>query len=163
MTEPHDVPFAPDAAPHTGLRAQVGGRGVRPAMGRPMAIALLGSPVTWIVHFLGTYFIVALWCAAGWGGMGVAITVFTLVALAGSVASGVLAFRLWRRGQAALVEDAEPGDPQSWDARMGERGARMSFLAVLALFMAIVFTLLIVLEGLPVLLPQACPLARMPS
>lgn len=162
MTEPRDVPFAPDPDPHLGFRAQVGGSGVRPAMGRRMAIALLGSPVAWVVHFLGTYFIVALWCAATWPGLRVAITVFTLAALVASVATGVVAHRLWRRGQSALVTDAEPGEPEAWDARMGERGARMSFLAVLALFMAAVFTLLILLEGLPALLAQACPATTMP-
>lgn len=162
MTDPRDVPFAPDPDPHLGFRAQVGGSGLRPAMGRRMALALLGSPVTWIVHFLGTYFIVALWCAATWPGLRIAVTLFTIVALAVSVATGVLAFRLWRRGQSALLEDAEPGAPEPWDARMGERGARMSFLAVVALFMATVFTLLILLEGLPALLTQACPATTMP-
>lgn len=162
MTDPHDVPFAPDPDPRLGFRAQVGGSGVRPAMGRRMAFALLGSPIAWVVHFLGSYFIVALWCAATWPGLRLAIVLFTVASVAVSGATGVVAFRLWRRGQAALLEDAEPGAPEPWDARMGERGARMSFLAVVALFMAVVFTLLIVLEGLPALLTQACPATTIP-
>lgn len=162
MTEPRGVPLAPDPLPHAGLRAQAGGSDLRPEVGRPMVLALLGGPVAWIVHFLGTYFIVALWCAARWGGIRVAIAAFTAVMLAVAVAAGALALRLWRRGQDALVSDAEPGEPESWDARMGERGARMSFLAVVALFMAALFSLLIVLEGLPGLLTQACPTTTVP-
>lgn len=162
MSERHDVPFAPDPAPHASLRAQVGGSGMRAGQGRRIVLALLGSPIAWVVHFLGTYLVVALWCAARWPGVRVAIVLFTALALIPSIAAGVLAFRLWRHGQAALLQDAEPGGPEAWDARMGERGARMSFLAVVSLFMAAVFTLLIFLEGLPALFTQACPATTMP-
>lgn len=162
MSDPRHVPRAPDPSPYASMRAQAGGEGLRPAQGPLLVLALAGPPVAWILHFLGGYVIVALWCAERWAGTGIALAVLTVIGVAIGVASGALAFRLWRKGQTALVADAEPGAPESWDARMGERGARMSFLAVLALFMAALFTFLIVLEGMPAAFTDACPATMIP-
>jgi hypothetical protein len=131
-------------------------------MGGRLLLALLGAPVAWTVHLLAAYVIVAAWCAAGWPGAGLAIGALTVVCAAAAVAAGMLALRLWRRGQARLVADAEPGGPEGWDARMGERGALFVFLAVVGLFMAALFTYLIVLQGVPPLLAPVCPATTMP-
>ena len=123
----------------------------------PILLSLLGAPVAWTVHLLVSYVVVALACATSWGGARVLIAVLTIAGVAAAVAAGVLALRLWRQGQAALRTDAEPGEPGAWDDRMGERGARGVFLAVVALFMAILFGYLIVLQGLPPILEPVCP------
>jgi hypothetical protein len=125
-------------------------------------LALVGSPLAWVVHLLAGYVVVALWCSAGWAGADAVIGILTLVCAAAAVGSGVLSFRLWRQGQTELVSGPEPGGPESWDARLGERGARTVFLAVLALFMAALFAYLILLEGLPPLFTPTCPATTMP-
>jgi hypothetical protein len=43
-----------------------------------------------------------------------------------------------------------------WDARMGERTARVSFLMVMGLVMAALFALGIAYQAAPVLLAQTC-------
>jgi hypothetical protein len=129
---------------------------------RALIVAVLGTPVAWAVHFNGVYLIIAMWCSAGWPGARTAIVVFTLLCAAASAACGLLALRLWRRAREGLRVDAEPGDPGQWDARMGERGARSVFLLVLAMFLAAVFTLGIVLEGLPPLFAPLCPVWTFP-
>lgn len=125
--------------------------------GRRLLLALLGSPIAWTVHLLAGYVVVTLWCSAGWAGAELVIGSLTLVCAAAAVASGVLAFRLWRQGQRVLLTDAEPGIPEPWDSRMGERSARAAFLAMLALFMAGMFVFLILLQGIPPLYSFTCP------
>ena len=88
--------------------------------------ALFGSPVAWTLHLLGSYLIVSVWCATRWNGMPVAVAVFTLACALTAAASGVVALRGWRRSRATLRSDREPGEPEGWDARMGERGARIT-------------------------------------
>lgn len=130
--------------------------------GRMLAVALLGSPVAWVLHLLGTYLVVALWCAERWARMGLAIGLLTALCAAGALATGALALKLWRHGQRGLHYDDEPGVPEPWDARMGERGARAVFLAVIALFQCALFTYLIVLQGLPPAFAPACQAGTVP-
>lgn len=129
---------------------------------RLQLLALFGAPVAWTVHLLAGYLAVVVWCAMGWGGLGIAIAALTVVCGAAGLASGLGALRLWRRGQAALESDREPGGAEPWDGRMGERGARTAFLGVTALFMAGLFTWLILLQGLPPAFAPACPAGTIP-
>ncbi|HET6836772.1 MAG TPA: hypothetical protein VFH24_01950 [Gemmatimonadales bacterium] len=108
------------------------------------------------------YLVVTVWCSSGWSGANQVVGILTLVCTGAAAASGVLALRLWRQGQHALLRDEEPGSPESWDSRMGERGARGAFLAVLALFMGALFAYLIVLQGLPTLYAPTCPVTTAP-
>ncbi len=130
-------------------------RPIEPSRGWMIA-AGAGAPLAWTLHLMGSYVIVTLWCAAELGGLPLAIGLVTLICAALSVVSGVLAWRLWREGQAMLERDAEPGRPEGWDARMGERGARVSFLAVMSIASALLFTFLIILQGLPPLFTPPC-------
>jgi hypothetical protein len=130
--------------------------------GHRLLLALVGSPLAWTVHLLAGYLVVTVWCSSGWSGADLAIGILTLLCAGGALASSVLAFRLWRQGRRALLSDAEPGAPESWDARMGERGARAAFLAILALFMGGLFAFLIVLQGVPPLYTPTCPLTSTP-
>jgi small-conductance mechanosensitive channel len=162
MTPTRDVPCAPEPTPRERAAAQAGLGDLSAPKGRWLVLALAGGPVAWTVHLLAGYVIVALWCAEGWAGVGMAIGVLTLLCAAGAVGAGVLSFRLWRRAQAGLLSDEEPGGPESWDARMGERGARAAFLSVMSLFLAALFLLLIVLQALPPLFAEACAAGSVP-
>ena len=124
--------------------------------GRSIAVALLGSPVAWTAHLFALYLIVALWCSAGWNGRTLAIVVVTVAAAIGSLASGIAAQKLWREGKEQALRDAEPGRHETWDARLGEHGARGLFIAVLAMFMAALFAFLIVVQGISPLLSPDC-------
>lgn len=131
---------------------------VRPAevsRGRMIA-AVVGAPLAWTLHLMASYIIVAVWCASDWDGLAVAVGLVTLVCAAISIVCGVIAWRVWREGQAMLERDAEPGRPDGWDSRMGERGARVAFLAVMSLAGAALFTFLIILQGLPPLFTPPC-------
>lgn len=118
--------------------------------------AVAGSPIAWTLHLMASYVMVAAWCAEEWGGLGVVLAVTTIACAGLAVASGFIALGLWRDGRAMRRHDAEPGSPEGWAARMGERGARVSFLAVMAIGGAVLFTYLIVLQGLPPLFTPAC-------
>ena len=123
---------------------------------RRVAFAVTAAPVAWTLHLMGSYVIVALWCSAGWSGFHLALALWTLLCAALGIAGGVSGLRLWRAGKEVLREDAEPGTPQPWDARFGERGARFAFLAVMSIAGAGLFTYLIILQGLPPLFAPAC-------
>lgn len=85
---------------------------------RPSYLALLAaSPTIWAAHFLLSYCTAAIWCekAAPAGGSlgaaGIAIWIFTILALAAIAAIGRHAWRRHRYGDAALPHDfASPED-----------------------------------------------------
>ena len=160
MTLRRDVPYAPDPRPGHQPRTQSGARDISRADARRLLLALVGAPLAWVLHLSACYVILSLWCAEAWGGMTIALVVATVLCAAMAIASGVLAWRLWQRGQHGLLTDEEPGGPEPWDARMGERGARTVFLAVLALFMAGMFTFLIGTESLSPMFAPACPVGE---
>jgi len=116
-----------------------------------LLVALLGGPAAWTTHLLAANALVGYACSESWGGVRVALVVLTVVALAGAVASGLLSRRLWMRARAV----DRPTDDR-WDARMGERTARVSFLMVMGLVMAALFALGIAYQAAPVLLAQTC-------
>lgn len=168
MADAHDA--APRQEPpgrrfptdHAGGRAQAGARDMRHVDGRRLVLALLGAPVAWTLHLLGGYFLVAVGCATAWAGTDAAILALTAFCVAGAVATGLLALRLWRRSQEHRLTDREPGDDEPWDARLGERGARANFLAISGVMLAILFTFAIVIEGLPPLFAPTCSAASVP-
>ena len=121
-----------------------------------MILVVAGAPLAWALHLTGSYVMVALWCASERAGLAIAIGIATLLCAALAIASGLMAIWLWREGQAMLRRDAESGEPEGWDSRMGERGARFSFLAAMSLGSALLFTFLIVLQGLPPLFTPPC-------
>ena len=157
MSGDRSVPLAPDPQPVEKAGRQIGLPGLPPPDRRGLLFALLGGPLAWTVHLMAAYVVVALWCAEQWPGAGVAIALLTLLCGAVAVGSGLVAFRIWRLAQTRLTIDDEPGGPEPWDARVGERGARDAFLAVLSLFLAALFVVLIVLQAMPPLFAPLCP------
>ena len=123
---------------------------------RRLVGSLLTGPIAWTIHLFVVYVIIALWCTAGWTGQRIAVLFATLVLGALSLAGGVVAFRQWKQGQEEVQRDIEPGTHETWDSRLGERGARGLFIAVLAMFMAGLFGFLIITQGLSPLLAPEC-------
>lgn len=118
-----------------------------------LLFALLGAPVVWMLHLLLSYAAVAIDCATPWRGARIVIAVITVIAIGLSLGSGWLARRVWLRARAIdrPVDDA-------WDARMGERTARISFLMVAGLAMSLLFALAIVYAAIPLLFVATCAL-----
>ena len=118
-----------------------------------LLFALLGAPVTWMLHLFFVYAAVAIDCATPWRGARVVVTLITVVAIGLSLGSGWLARRVWVRARAI----DRPMD-DAWDARMGERTARVSFLMVAGLAMSLLFALAIVFAAVPLLFVATCAL-----
>ncbi len=114
-------------------------------------LAVLGPPTWWSVHFLLSYVLVTFACTTGWAGARPALTAISAVALALTVWSGATARRRWHHSR-----DVDRPTDDAWDARMGERTARVSFLMVVGIALAIVFSIGIVYEVLAVWLVPLC-------
>jgi len=117
--------------------------------------ALLGGAAAWSLHFLLSYVLLAVGCSTRWSGARPALLVLSLVALAATIASGWIAWRQWR-----VAREIDTPTDDAWDARMGERTARVSFLMVLGLFFAGLFALGIVYEAITVWLAPLCEPGR---
>lgn len=116
-----------------------------------LGFAFLGSPVLWSVHFGLIYLIDTLSCTEGWTGAGTAILIITAPFAALSAYSGLVAWRGWQqRG------DTGP-DPENMFVDV--RGRERVLLAV-GLMNAVLFTLLIVFEGVTPALVPSCLEAR---
>lgn len=113
--------------------------------------ALLGGGVAWSLHLLASYTLVAFACTTGWRGVRAALVTVSVVALAATAGSGWLA---WRRWQIARAVDRPEDD--AWDARMGERTARVSFLMVVGLILSVLFGIGIVYEALAIWMVPLC-------
>ena len=116
-----------------------------------LLFALLGAAAAWTVHLLVAYVVVAYDCATRWGGTHIALAVLTVVTFGASLASGLLAHRLWMRARAA----DRPTD-DTWDARMGDRTSRVSFLMMVGVVLAVLFAISIVYQAVPVFMVSVC-------
>lgn len=96
--------------------------------------ALLGGALMWVFHLLGAYVLITWACATDWLGVRWLMLAFTAFTVAITAWSGVVARKHWLRARAT----DRPTD-DAWDARMGERTARVSFVMVTGLLLAIVF------------------------
>ena len=118
-----------------------------PKLGWPkLAFATFGAAIAWAVHFLLSYFLVALGCTTGWRGTDAAIGIATVVLAAVAAWSGWIAFRNWRPrrgrgGGTGILDDA---------------GGRRNFMLVIGILSAGLFGLLIVLEGLSPVFLSTC-------
>jgi hypothetical protein len=124
-------------------RTQLGER----ELGLPTILfGFLGAPIAWSLRLLGAYFLVALFCTEGWAGASGAILALTGVLGAVSAAAGVVAFRKWK----------ELRGGEDWVSGLTLPVERVSFLLVMGFMNSLLFTLLILLEGLPVLFVPVC-------
>jgi hypothetical protein len=114
--------------------------------------ALLGGAVVWSVHLLGTYVLLAYACTTDWhDGARTVLAVVSAVAVALTASSGWVAWRRWH-----VAREVDRPDDDAWDARMGERTARVSFLMVVGLVSAVVFGIGIVYEAVTIWFVPLC-------
>lgn len=114
--------------------------------------AVLGGAVVWSVHFLGAYTLLAYACTSGWRtGARAALLAVSVVALALTAWSAWVGWRRWH-----VAREVDRPEDDAWDARMGERTARVSFLMVTGLFLNLLFAIAIVYEAMTLYLVPLC-------
>jgi hypothetical protein len=118
---------------------------------RTLLVALLGSAAAWSIHFLASYALMGYACAIGWTPLRPVLLTMSVVALGATAGSGWLAWRQWHVARAV----DRPTD-DAWDARMGERTARVSFLMVVGLASAILFGIGILMEAVSLWMVPVC-------
>jgi len=116
-----------------------------------LLVALLGGMTAWSLHLLASYTLLAFGCTSRWAGTRPALIAVSIAALAATIWSGAVARHRWRMAR----EVDRPADDR-WDARMGERTARVSFLMVVGLVLAIVSSIGVVFEAITIFLAPLC-------
>jgi hypothetical protein len=113
-------------------------------------LGLLGAPGIWLVHFLAIWMITEWGCLAGWWQLTILgfqsttllLVIATGIALPLVVATGLLAWRNWRRARASTCDHGT----DNLSAYMGLGGVALSTL----------FGFALIFESLPALLLPAC-------
>lgn len=116
-------------------------RGLRLSMPK-LLFAVLGAPLLWSLHLGVIYVVLTVDCISGWDGGTWAVLLTTAAFAAASAAAGWVAWSMYR---GLGGEDAVAGQ-REW--------AR--FLLVLGIGAAVMFTVVIVLEGLSPLFVDRC-------
>jgi hypothetical protein len=123
-------------------------RAHHPLPERPRYLALLAaSPTIWAVHFLLSYCTAAVWCeklaaASGeLGTAGVAIWIFTAIALGAIAAIGRHAWRRHRYGDAELPHDF--GSPEDRHRFLGFACVLLSGLSAVAVLFSVLAVALV--------------------
>lgn len=121
--------------------------------GPPLAalwFALLGGPVAWSAHLLGSYPLVSVSCRMGSTALLNVLTVVTAVIAAAAAVTGWWAWRTAIRAGAGSGDRVAPGG--------GSDGGldRPVFMALCGLLLGALFTVAILMEGLPPLLQDPC-------
>ena len=140
-------------APNERATAQAG---LRDDAGTPelwtLLWALLGGAVVWSLHLLVSYVLLAYGCTSEFRtGVRPTLTAVSAVAAALTVWSGWTAWRRWH-----VARDQDLPEDDAWDARMGERTARVSFLMVVGLISAAIFGIGIIYEALTIWFVPLC-------
>lgn len=102
-----------------------------------LLFAVLGAPIAWVVHFLGSYALVAVGCVAGWQGVRLSVGVGTAVAAAVALWATLAAWRGWRAASGRQPLDEALGEPRGW----------LAFLMLTGVMLGAVSVFTIVLEG----------------
>ena len=132
--------------------AQAGTRDDAATPGLPtLLVALLGGATAWSLHLLASYTLLAYGCTSRWAGTRPALVAISIAALAATIGSGIVARRRWR-----MAREVDRPTDDTWDARMGERSARVSFLMVVGLTLALVASIGVVFEAMTIFLAPLC-------
>lgn len=108
--------------------------------------SVVGAPLAWALHLFASYVLLTVGCRTAWSGTIPAIIIVTIVLALAAFASGVLAFRRWRR---------TGGEERGWRAALSEPRTR-DLLWMLGILAAALFGTAILLAGLPPLLVPLC-------
>lgn len=104
--------------------------------------AALGPPIAWGLQLQIVYALLETVCSTGWH---LLLHVITLLLLAGALAAGWLAWRIWRREQFAWPSD-----------RDGGIAGRTRFFAAAGLMSGVIFSTVIVAQWIPALALDPC-------
>ncbi len=118
---------------------------------RVLLFALLGGALAWSLHFVVSYGLIAWACTSGFSSVRGVLVVLTVLALAFTGWSSIVAWRGWH-----LARALDMPEDDAWDARMGERTARVSFIMVTGLILSIVFATGIIYQALTLFLVPLC-------
>jgi hypothetical protein len=121
-------------------------RGAAVASSGRMLFAILGGPLAWVVHFLGSYALIAIGCVAGWSAIRESVAVATAALAAVAAWATVTAWREWRGVSGAQPFDAALGEPRGWFAFLMLTGAMLGGVSAFG----------IVLEGLGSVVLPVC-------
>lgn len=113
---------------------------------KTVLFASLGPGVAWGIHLNLVYFLTALYCTTGRSGADIATYVATGVLLIVDLLAGWVALRNWRRlGKGWSLTDAVSGP-----------GARTAILLFVGMASAILFGLVILVEGMVPMFVNSC-------
>lgn len=114
--------------------------------------ALLGSALAWTFHLLGSYIVIAWTCTTGRLDITRPLLLaVSLVAFIGIASSGWLARKHWH-----IARAVDRPEEDSWDSRMGERTARVSFIMVTGIFLAVLFAIAVLYETSTIAVAPMC-------
>jgi hypothetical protein len=111
-----------------------------------LLFAVVGGPIAWAVHFLGSYALVAVGCVAGWQGVRLSVGVGTVVAAGVALWATLVAWRGWRAESGSQPLDEALGEPRGWFA----------FLMLTGVMLGAVSAFTILLEGVGSVVLPAC-------
>jgi Flp pilus assembly protein TadB len=128
---------AQPAAERVGAQAEIDDAGT--SGGWTLLWALLGAGVAWALHLLVSYTVLAWACTTERTSLARTLLLgVSAAALLAAAASGWTARRRWM-----VARERDRPEDDAWDARMGERTARVSFLMVAGLVLAVLFAIAI--------------------
>ena len=108
--------------------------------------AMFGGATAWVLHFLGSYAVVAIGCVSGWPFTRVVVAAETAVLAALALGSTGVAWREWRRSSGE----------QRWDTALSEPRGWYSWLMTFGVLMGVTSGFTIVLEGFGTLTLPLC-------
>jgi hypothetical protein len=124
---------------------------------RILWIQFLAGPVLWSAHFLLSYFLVELFCQAGWhfrllgmNGLSLIVIVLTILAILGTGLFGLKSYRGWRNIHTERSLRDEFRESSHWFEGTAD------FMYFSGLLLSVLFAATILMVGLPVFFLQPC-------
>ena len=95
----------------------------------PLLLTVLGGSAAWVLHFLGSYLLVAIACAHAWSGLRATLGIATLVLAGAASWATVRSYRGWRAEAGAMPWDAALSETHGWRAVVLMSGVVLGALA----------------------------------
>lgn len=101
----------------------------------PTLFAVLGGTAAWVLHFFGSYALLAIGCTERWGGIRPVLAAGTVALLLLAAWSTLAAWRGWRRVSGDQHWDTALGEPRGWFAFLMLTGALLGATAALTILL----------------------------